>query len=110
MDISTSLAAFSALAQETRLAVFRLLVRAGPRGLPAGDIATALGVRQNTMSANLAILARAGLVVAERQGRVIRYRADMEAMRALLAFLMEDCCGGKPERCQKVIREIEFMC
>lgn len=74
--------------------------------MSAGDISNALDVRQNTMSANLSVLARSGLVRNERQGRSIRYFANMDGMRALLAFLMEDCCGGCPELCQPVLDEI----
>lgn len=72
----------------------------------AGQISEALEVRQNTMSANLSILAQSGLIRNEREGRNIRYFADMDGMGGLLAFLMEDCCGGRPELCQPVIDEI----
>ena len=72
----------------------------------AGQIGDALEVRQNTMSANLSILTHSGLIGNEREGRSIRYFADMDGMRGLLAFLMEDCCGGCPELCQPVIDEI----
>lgn len=106
MDTSRATAAFSALGQPTRLDVFRLLVTAGQDGMLAGDIATALDVKQNTMSANLAILLQAGLVRNERQGRAIRYFADMDGMRELLGFLMKDCCGGQPETCQPVLDEL----
>lgn len=98
--------AFSALSQPTRLEVFRLLIQAGPTGMQAGDIATSLGVKQNTMSANLSVLHRAGLVRNQREGRIIRYFVDFDGMRGLLAFLMEDCCGGNPQACQTVISEI----
>ncbi len=106
MDLNKTLAAFSALSQQTRLEVFRLLVKAGSQGLLSGEIGQALGVRQNTMSADLTVLLNAGLVRNERQGRTIRYFADFDAMRELLGFLMEDCCGGRPELCQPVIDEI----
>ena len=106
MDKNDALAALTALGQPTRLDVFRLLVRAGAAGLSAGEVGETLGVRQNTMSANLSILTQAGLIRNERQGRSIRYFADMGGMRGLLAFLMEDCCGGRPERCGPVIDEI----
>ena len=102
--------AFAALAHATRLEVFRLLVKAGPEGMAAGDIAGRLDVRQNTMSTHLAVLSRAGLIAAERDGRSIIYQADMDGMRALLAFLMEDCCGGRPELCQPVLDEIACNC
>ena len=81
-----------------------------PGGVAAGAIGEALDVRQNTMSANLAVLARSGLVRSEREGRSIRYFADYDGIRGLLAFLMEDCCGGKPELCQPVLDEIACAC
>jgi DNA-binding transcriptional ArsR family regulator len=106
MDKNEALDAFGALGQETRLDVFRLLVKAGPGGLPAGEIGVLLGVRQNTMSANLAVLARSRLVSRRRHGRVIRYSADIEGIRDLLAYLMEDCCGGRQEICQPELDKI----
>jgi DNA-binding transcriptional ArsR family regulator len=106
MDRSAAIAAFSALSQGTRLDVFRILVRAGDTGMAAGEISTELGVRQNTMSANLAILLNAGLVRNAREGRSVRYFADFDGMRGLLGFLMEECCGGRPEHCQPVIDTI----
>lgn len=106
MDKTLALEALSALSQETRLDVFRLLVNAGPGGLYAGEIAERLGVRQNTMSTNLAVLARAGLVRSEREGRSIRYVAELDGMRRLLAFLMEDCCGGRPDACRPLLEEL----
>ncbi|AZN73056.1 transcriptional regulator [Georhizobium profundi] len=110
MDKSSALVALAALGQETRLDVFRLLVRAGAEGLPAGEIAARLGAVQNTLSAHLKILDHAGLVTAERQGRSILYRADFTGVRDLLAFLMEDCCAGSPELCQPVIEAITCHC
>jgi ArsR family transcriptional regulator, arsenate/arsenite/antimonite-responsive transcriptional repressor len=110
MDKSNALAALSALGQDTRLDVFRLLVRAGGEGVPAGEIATRLGIVQNTMSAHLKVLDNAGLVRAERDGRTIRYVADMTGFRDLLAFLMEDCCNGAPELCQPVIEAVTCNC
>ncbi|MEX0584032.1 MAG: metalloregulator ArsR/SmtB family transcription factor [Sneathiella sp.] len=106
MDENTTLRALSALSQKTRLDVFRLLVKAGPSGALAGDIGDELGVRQNTMSTNLSILVNAGLITNERQGRTVRYFADYDAMRGLLAFLMDDCCNGRPEICERVFEEI----
>ena len=110
MDISVALKTFSALSQQTRLDVFRLLVKVGADGASSGEISDQLDVRQNTMSANLTVLLNAGLVRNERQGRTIRYFADFEAVRDLLAFLMEDCCGGNPEICQPIIDEIACAC
>jgi len=99
METGEALRALSALAQESRLAVFRLLVKAGPDGMAAGDIARSLNTAANTMSAQLLLLSNAGLIRARRDGRSIIYAADFEQMGALLLFLTEDCCGGKPEIC-----------
>ena len=110
MDKSDALTAFGALSQPARLDAFRLLIKAGPDGLPAGQIATQLGQRQNTMSANLAILSNAGLITSTRQGRSILYRAHMPALRGLLAFLMEDCCGGAPEACEPLLDTLTCSC
>ena len=96
MEILTATSAFAALAQETRLAAFRLLVRAGPAGLPAGEIARALETAPSTLSTHLGLLQRAGLVSAERRSRQIVYRADFEGAGALMRFLMKDCCKGHP--------------
>ena len=103
MDEKIALAAFTALGQPTRLAVFRLLVSAGPEGLAAGEIASRLDVRPNTLSPNLAQLEAAGLIAGQREGRSIRYTAQMAGIRALLEFLMEDCCGGRPEMCRPLL-------
>ena len=94
--------AFAALAQSTRLGVFRLLVKHEPEGLAAGEIAKALAVPQNTMSAHLAVLARAGLVISERKSRSIIYRADLATLQKLTSFMVEDCCGGHAEFCAPV--------
>jgi ArsR family transcriptional regulator, arsenate/arsenite/antimonite-responsive transcriptional repressor len=99
MESKAAVAGLSALAHEGRLSAFRLLVQAGGEGLAAGEIARRLGLLPNTLSASLNVLAQAGLIRSRRMGRSIIYTADYEAMRALLAFLMEDCCGGSPEIC-----------
>ncbi|WP_338465676.1 metalloregulator ArsR/SmtB family transcription factor [Novosphingobium sp. ZN18A2] len=91
--------ALGALAHETRLSVFRMLVQAGPQGYVAGAIAERASVPPSTMSHHLATLERAGLVESERESRLIHYRADFAGMRRLLTFLMEDCCQGAPEMC-----------
>lgn len=91
--------ALTALAQEHRLAIFRLLVKHGPAGLPAGEISKGVGIGPTSASFHLKELDRAGLIRARRDGRFIRYTLDAGAMRALLAFLTEDCCGGRPELC-----------
>ena len=99
METPSAVNALSALAHAGRLQVFRLLVQAGPEGMAAGEIARATDSLANTLSTNLAILAAAGLVASRRDGRSIIYTAAYDQMRELLAFLMEDCCGGKPEIC-----------
>jgi ArsR family transcriptional regulator len=95
-----ALAALGALAQETRLSVFRHLVRLGPDGAPAGDIAAAMKVSPPTLSFHLKELQQARLVTSRRESRNIVYAANYTAMRGLLSYLMEDCCGGRPEICQ----------
>lgn len=110
MEKNDALAAFSALSQPTRLDVFRLLVEVGEAGLSAGEIATALDVRQNTLSANLSVLLHAGLVRNLREGRSIRYFADTEGLRGLLGYLLRDCCGGRPEICDPLIEDIACSC
>ena len=97
MEMKTALACFGALSQETRLDTVKLLVRAGDAGLPAGEIATQLGVSANLMSAHLAKLGTAQLVTAERDGRSIIYRANYDTLRNIIGFLMQDCCSGVPE-------------
>ena len=99
METTAAVTALSALAHEGRLQVFRLLVQAGEEGMAAGDIARATGALANTLSSNLNILSAAGLVTSQRAGRSIIYTAAYDRMRELLAFLMEDCCGGSPEIC-----------
>ncbi len=99
MESPAAVSALAALAHAGRLEVFRRLVQAGPEGLAAGEIARATGSLANTLSANLNILAAAGLVASRREGRSIIYTAGYNRMRELLAFLMEDCCAGKPEIC-----------
>jgi ArsR family transcriptional regulator, arsenate/arsenite/antimonite-responsive transcriptional repressor len=103
MDANTATRAFGALAQDSRLEAFRLLVRAGEEGLPAGEIARALSIPHNTLSSHLSILANAGLVTSRRDGRSIIYRIDFDGTRALLAFLMEDCCQGRPDICAPLL-------
>jgi ArsR family transcriptional regulator len=103
MDTNGAISALGALAQLSRLAVFRLLVTRGPDGLPAGEIARRLGAPHNTMSAHLGVLARAGLVRSRRQGRSIIYAADFAGLRALLRFLMEDCCKARAEQCAPLL-------
>ena len=110
MDNQTALAALAALAQNTRLDAFRLLVSHEPHGLAAGDLASALQVPQNTLSAHLSILDRAGLVRAQRQGRSIIYRAELDGLRRLTLFLLKDCCGAGPELCRPLLAALTPCC
>src|ERR1700741_783841 len=99
MQLPSAVEALSALAHASRLAVFRLLVRAGPDGMAAGDIAREIGALPNTLSTHLTILGHAGLIRSRREGRSIIYSADYDRMRELLGFLVADCCAGRPEIC-----------
>jgi DNA-binding transcriptional ArsR family regulator len=99
MESQWAIKRLSALAQDSRLAVFRLLVKAGREGIAAGEIARTLEITPNTLSAQLTIMANAGLVTSRRDGRSIIYAADYDAMSELLVYLMEDCCQGRPEVC-----------
>lgn len=101
-----AVSAFAALGHETRLAVFRLLIQAGEQGISAGVIAERAGILQNTLSAQLKILVQAELVTAERDGRTIIYRADMNGLGSLLSFVMEDCCNGQPDLCRPVVETL----
>jgi ArsR family transcriptional regulator len=103
MDNREAIAALAALAQTTRLDTFRLLVKREPEGIPAGELARLMTVPQNTMSAHLAILARAGLVIGERHSRSIIYRADLSRFREVALFLLKDCCGGRPDICAPLV-------
>jgi len=99
METNVAIEALAALAQATRLEVFRLLLRHGPNGLPAGEIAAALEVPPATLSFHLKQLEQAGLLTSRRDSRLIYYAADIEGVRRLLSFLTEDCCRGRPEIC-----------
>ena len=99
MKQTDALAALAALAQDTRLSVFRHLVVAGPDGAAAGEIGAALKVSAPTLSFHLKELEQARLVKSRRESRSIIYSANYERMRGLLSFLMEDCCGGNPQIC-----------
>ncbi len=101
---------FSALAAPARLAVFRLLVQAGPEGLRAGEVAEAIGALANTTSNHLAVLSRAGLIGSRREGRTIVYATDYAATRDLIGYLIEDCCGGRPEICAPMIDVAQRAC
>jgi DNA-binding transcriptional ArsR family regulator len=99
MDKLDAVAALAALAQEHRLEVYRLLVKAGPEGMAAGEVADALAIAPNTLSFHFDRLRHAGLVSVARQGRSLIYAARYETMNNLLGYLTENCCGGKPELC-----------
>ncbi len=99
MESITAINRLSALAQTNRLAVFRLLVKAGKSGMAAGEIARTLAIAPNTLSAQLNILSHAGLVTSVREGRSILYAADYQSMGDLLVYLVEDCCNGNPDIC-----------
>lgn len=108
MDASNAVTALAALAQDHRLAVFRLLVQAGDEGLSAGTIAERLGVPPSSLSFHLAHLTRAGLIEQERQSRSLIYRADYGAMNGLVAYLLENCCAG--EACAPMALELKRNC
>jgi ArsR family transcriptional regulator, arsenate/arsenite/antimonite-responsive transcriptional repressor len=105
-----ALSAFAALGQATRLEIFRLLMRNAPKGLIAGVIAEQVGCAPTTLSSHLSILARAGLIRGTRDGRAIHYSADVEGMRALVAFMITDCCDGHPEICNFLEAPADSAC
>jgi ArsR family transcriptional regulator len=110
MDTNTALAALSALAQPHRLAIFRWLVERGPDGAFAGEIAEHLGIPATTLSFHLKALQQGGLIQPEPQGRNIRYRADFEAVRDLVGYLTENCCGGDASRCDSALAPGKTAC
>jgi DNA-binding transcriptional ArsR family regulator len=110
MDSKKAVAALSALAQPTRLSVFRRLLAAHPEGLPAGEIARRCRVPHNTMSSHLAILARSGLVTSQKQSRAVLYRADLSGFRRLVRFLTRECCGGRADICAPLLADLVDPC
>ena len=110
MESEDAILALAALAQSTRLDVFRLLAKHEPDGLAAGDIARALAVPQNTMSSHLSVLSRAGLLSAQRFSRSIVYRADLKRFQAVVLFMLRDCCDGRPEICAPLIESLTPCC
>lgn len=110
MDINDTVKALSALAQESRLEAFRLLVRNGDAGMAAGAIARTLDIPHNTLSSHLSILANAGLVTSTRESRSIIYSVDFEQTRLLLSFLMEDCCLATHELCAPALDSLLPQC
>jgi len=103
MEIKTAVAALGALAQETRLGIFRLLVESGPDGVAAGNIAETLNVPGATLSFHLKELARSGLVTARQERQFIYYAVDFERMAELMTFLTQNCCHGMPQKCLTVV-------
>jgi ArsR family transcriptional regulator len=103
MKNTDAVAALTALAQEHRLAVFRLLVQAGPEGMPAGQVADALDLAPNTLTFHFDRLRSAGLVTVRRNGRLMIYAAQFETMNGLLGFLTENCCQGAAEKCAPAV-------
>lgn len=103
MDQTAAIEAFGALAQPTRLAIFRALVRAGPGGMPAGRIGQGLGIVPSTLSGHLAVLRRAGLIRATRHQREIHYAAELAAVNDLVGFLVTDCCDGRVDECPNAL-------
>ncbi|MDO6585036.1 helix-turn-helix domain-containing protein [Salipiger sp. 1_MG-2023] len=103
MDQDTAIDAFAALAQPSRIAVFRLLIRVGPDGLPALEISRQLNIVPSTLSGHLGILKRSGLLTATRHQREIHYAANLSAVSALITFLLADCCEGRIENCSEVL-------
>lgn len=107
MKSKQAISALSALAHDGRLATFKLLVKAGPDGMAAGEIAQRLKTPPSSLSTNLTLLSTARLVMSRRAGRSIIYTADFDAMRGLLSFLIEDCCNGSPEVCTPLASVLE---
>lgn len=107
MSLPDAVEALSALAHSHRLAVFRLLVRAGASGIPAGEIAREVGALPSTLSTHLTILGHAGLIQSRREGRSVIYSADYEGMGDLLKFLVADCCAGRPEICAPLVAMVD---
>ena len=110
MDENEAISIFSALAQDTRLAAFRLLVRHEPEGLSTGQLVDASGLSQSTFSSHLAILVAADLVVPEKRGRQMIQRANIETLRDLMLFLAKDCCGGRADLCEPLAAELAECC
>ena len=110
MESKHAIEVFAALSQSTRLDTFRLLMEHEPEGLPAGEIARRLEVPQNTMSSHLGVLTRAGLIESERHSRSIVYRAVVDRVREIASFLVQDCCGGRPELCEPLVAEFTPCC
>lgn len=103
MNQNQAIDAFAALAQTSRMAIFRLLVRAGPQGLPVREISRRLGIVPSTLSGHLSVLKRADLLTATRNQREIIYTANLAAVNDLISFLLADCCDGRLENCSEIL-------
>ena len=110
MKERNAVALLAALAHEHRLRIFRLLVKRGPSGMPAGEIAERVGISATNTSFHLKELDRAGLLRSTRQGRYVRYAIDVDGMRKLLTYLTEDCCQGRPELCGDAFAAASKLC
>ena len=110
MNEERAVASLGALAHANRLRIFRLLVKRGPSGLPAGEIADRVGMSATNASFHLKELDRAGLLRSTRAGRFVRYAIDVDGMRKLLTYLTEDCCQGRPELCGAVVAQTSRLC
>lgn len=110
MESKAAVVALAALAQETRLSIFRLLVQAGPEGVAAGRVGDDLGVAPATLSFHLKELHRASLVTSRQEGRFIYYAVDFEHMAALMSFLTQNCCQGMPQECLTVVETALGRC
>jgi DNA-binding transcriptional ArsR family regulator len=110
METKSAVSALAALAQETRLSIFRCLIESGPEGVPAGQLSEALGVPPATLSFHLKELVHAGMVRARQQSRFIYYSADFEQMAALMSFLTQNCCKGMPQECLSVMETALGRC
>lgn len=110
METKPAVTVLAALAQETRLMIFRLLIEAGPKGVPAGVIAQKLEVPGATLSFHLKELSHAGLLTSRQEGRFVYYMADFERMAALMSFLTQNCCRGMPQECLSVMETALGQC
>ena len=110
MDDNDVIITLSALAQRTRLEVFRILISSEPYGIAAGELARRSGAPHNTMSTHLGVLSHAGLVTSQRQSRSIIYRADLNVLRNTMLYLLKDCCAGKPDICAPLIADLTSCC
>jgi DNA-binding transcriptional ArsR family regulator len=107
MDHMAAIEAFSALAQDSRLAIFKLLVRQEPNALPVGEISRRMNILPSTLSGHLGVLKRARLLKATRHQREIHYSADLKAMNDLISYMLKDCCNGKVENCGEILSLLE---